>query len=57
MVGRSLEKAVINKEKYALTTKLLVDKEGKKVGKTTGNALFILNLKIFMLELCPSQMK
>lgn len=41
MVGRSLEKAVINKEKYALTTKLLVDKEGKKVGKTTGNALFL----------------
>jgi tyrosyl-tRNA synthetase len=41
MVGRTLEKAVINKEKYALTTKLLVDKEGKKVGKTTGNALFL----------------
>lgn len=41
MVGRSLEKAVIHKEKYALTTKLLVDKEGKKVGKTTGNALFL----------------
>ena len=41
MIGRSLEKAVINKEKYALTTKLLVDKEGKKVGKTTGNALFL----------------
>lgn len=41
MVGRSLEKAIINKEKYALTTKLLVDKDGKKVGKTTGNALFL----------------
>lgn len=41
MVGRNLEKAVINKEKFALTTKLLVDKEGKKVGKTTGNALFL----------------
>jgi len=41
MIGRTLEKALINKDKYALTTKLLVDKEGKKVGKTTGNALFL----------------
>lgn len=41
LMGRTLEKAVINKEKYALTLKLLVDKEGKKVGKTTGNALFL----------------
>ncbi len=44
MVGRTLEKAIINKEKYVLTTKLLVDKEGKKVGKTTGNALFLDSL-------------
>jgi tyrosyl-tRNA synthetase len=36
-----LEKALINKDKYALSMKLLVDKEGKKVGKTTGNALFL----------------
>jgi tyrosyl-tRNA synthetase len=41
LVGRNLEKSLINKEKYALSTKLLVDKEGKKVGKTTGNALFV----------------
>lgn len=41
MVGRTLEKVILGKEKYALTTKLLVDKEGKKVGKTTGNALFL----------------
>lgn len=41
MVGRNLSKAIKNKEKYVLTTKLLVDKEGKKVGKTTGNALFL----------------
>jgi tyrosyl-tRNA synthetase len=41
MVGRNLMKAIKNKEKYVLTTKLLVDKEGKKVGKTTGNALFL----------------
>ncbi|HKB88810.1 MAG TPA: tyrosine--tRNA ligase [Patescibacteria group bacterium] len=41
MAGRTLMKAVKAKEKFVLTTKLLVDKEGKKVGKTTGNALFL----------------
>jgi tyrosyl-tRNA synthetase len=41
MVGRKLMKIIKNKEKYVLTTKLLTDKEGKKVGKTTGNALFL----------------
>ncbi len=41
MAGRTLMKAIKNKEKYVLTTKLLVDKDGKKVGKTTGNALFL----------------
>ncbi len=41
MVGRKLMKVIKSKEKYVLTTKLLVDKEGKKVGKTTGNALFM----------------
>jgi tyrosyl-tRNA synthetase len=41
MVGRTLIKAIKNKEKFVLTTKLLVDKEGKKVGKTSGNALFL----------------
>lgn len=41
MAGRTLMKATKDKEKYVLTTKLLIDKEGKKVGKTTGNALFL----------------
>lgn len=41
MVGRKLMRTIKNKEKFVLTTKLLVDKEGKKVGKTTGNALFL----------------
>lgn len=41
MVGRTLMKAMKGKEKFVLTTKLLVDKEGQKVGKTTGNALFL----------------
>ena len=41
LVGRSLMQAIKGKEKYVLGTKLLVDKEGNKVGKTTGNALFL----------------
>ncbi|MFC1625446.1 tyrosine--tRNA ligase [Patescibacteria group bacterium] len=41
MAGRTLMKSVKGKEKYVLTTKLLIDKEGNKVGKTTGNALFL----------------
>ena len=41
LAGRNLMQAIKKKEKYVLTTKLLVDKEGKKVGKTTGNALFL----------------
>lgn len=40
LTGRTLAKAH-GKEKYVLAMKLLVDKEGKKVGKTTGNALFL----------------
>lgn len=41
LVGRTLMKAIKGKEKYVLATKLLVDKERQKVGKTTGNALFL----------------
>lgn len=41
LAGRTLMKALKNKEKMVLTTKLLIDKEGNKVGKTTGNALFL----------------
>ena len=41
LIGRTLMKAIKGKEKYVLATKLLVDKEGNKVGKTTGNALFL----------------
>lgn len=41
LAGRTLMKAIKNKEKFVLTTKLLVDKDGNKVGKTTGNALFL----------------
>lgn len=41
LVGRNLMKAIKGKEKFVLATKLLVDKEGNKAGKTTGNALFL----------------
>lgn len=41
LIGRTLMKALKGKEKFVLATKLLVDKEGQKVGKTTGNALFL----------------
>jgi tyrosyl-tRNA synthetase len=41
LAGRTLMKAVKNREKYVLATKLLVDKDGNKVGKTAGNALFL----------------
>jgi len=41
LAGRSLMKAMKGKDKFVLGTKLLVDKEGNKAGKTTGNALFL----------------
>lgn len=41
MTGRDLMHKLKRKEKFVMTTKLLVDKEGNKVGKTTGNALFL----------------
>jgi tyrosyl-tRNA synthetase len=41
LTGRTLMSAMKNKEKFVLTMKLLVDKEGNKVGKTAGNALFL----------------
>src|SRR4030043_655259 len=41
LCGRQLMKALKNKEKFVLTTKLLNDPSGKKMGKTEGN---IINL-------------
>jgi tyrosyl-tRNA synthetase len=37
LCGRDLMKAIKGKEKFVLTTKLLVDPSGKKMGKTEGN--------------------
>ncbi|MBL7053192.1 MAG: tyrosine--tRNA ligase [Candidatus Portnoybacteria bacterium] len=37
LAGRTLMRKIKDKEKYVLTTKLLVDPSGKKMGKTEGN--------------------
>ncbi len=41
MCGRSLLKSLKNKEKFVLTSKLLVDDTGKKMGKSEGNIVFL----------------
>lgn len=41
MCGRSLLKVLKNKEKFVVTSKLLVDESGKKMGKTEGNIVFL----------------
>ncbi|MBU1176836.1 MAG: tyrosine--tRNA ligase [Patescibacteria group bacterium] len=41
LCGRDLIKAVSNKEKFVLTTKLLTDPKGDKMGKTTGNMVVL----------------
>ncbi len=43
MAGRKLIKGILNKEKFVLTTKILADAEGRKIGKTEGNAINIIN--------------
>lgn len=39
LAGRDLMKAVLGKEKFVVTNKLLVDASGKKMGKTEGNVV------------------
>lgn len=39
LAGRTLMKKIKNKEKFVLTTKLLEDPTGKKMGKTEGNMI------------------
>jgi tyrosyl-tRNA synthetase len=39
LCGRNLIKAIKGKEKFVLTTKLLADESGKKMGKTEGNVV------------------
>jgi tyrosyl-tRNA synthetase len=41
LCGRDLMKAIKNKEKFVLTMQLLADDQGKKMGKSEGNAVFL----------------
>lgn len=41
MMGRKLMKQILKKEKFVMTTKLLEDSQGVKIGKTEGNAIAI----------------
>lgn len=41
LAGRQLMLAALQKEKFVMTLKLLTDKEGRKIGKTEGNAIAI----------------
>lgn len=41
MCGRDLQKAINGREKFVLTMKLLADNNGKKMGKSEGNAFFL----------------
>lgn len=43
MAGRKLVKKKLNKEKFVVTTPLLSDSSGKKIGKSEGNAINIIN--------------
>ena len=48
LMGRELVKEIKHKEKFVLATKLLVDPSGKKMGKTEGNMITVID--------SPSQM-
>ena len=39
LIGRKLVNNMLGKEKFVMTTPLLADSEGRKIGKTEGNAI------------------
>jgi tyrosyl-tRNA synthetase len=41
LCGRDLQRIINRKEKFVVTLKLLADDQGKKMGKTEGNAVFL----------------
>jgi tyrosyl-tRNA synthetase len=43
LAGRNLVKEISNKEKFVITTKLLEDNSGKKMGKTEGNMISMID--------------
>jgi tyrosyl-tRNA synthetase len=48
LAGRTLLKSLKNKEKFVVTTKLLEDSTGAKMGKTTGNMISLMDTPIDM---------
>lgn len=43
LIGRDLMKKLKSKEKFVMTTPLLTDSSGNKIGKTTGNAINLMS--------------
>ncbi|MGH7245700.1 MAG: tyrosine--tRNA ligase [Candidatus Levyibacteriota bacterium] len=43
LAGRQLVKDYLNKEKFVMTTPLLTDSEGRKIGKTEGNVIGLID--------------
>ncbi|MCU0660133.1 MAG: tyrosine--tRNA ligase [Candidatus Pacebacteria bacterium] len=43
LAGRTLEKLLLDKEKFVIATKLLEDATGKKMGKTEGNMVSLID--------------
>lgn len=50
MIGRDLQKALNGKDKCVMTLKLLTVTNGKKMGKSEGNAVFLNENHIEMFE-------
>lgn len=50
LVGRTLLKQIKNKEKFVLPVKLLTDSSGKKMGKTEGNMVSLLDTAFEMFS-------
>jgi tyrosyl-tRNA synthetase len=48
LTGRTLLKTLKNKEKFVITTKLLEDSTGAKMGKTTGNMISLVDTPVDM---------
>lgn len=43
LAGRTLVRHFLNKEKFVMTTPLLADAEGRKIGKTEGNVIALMD--------------
>lgn len=43
LAGRKLVREILNKDKFVMTTPLLTDSEGRKIGKTEGNVIALMD--------------